>query len=104
MGLIDAFSEAMPMSERTTMTAFGFNAPASRAPQAILLAVPPAARLRLEPELLRQIVAETRALAHARTVRLEDLGRFQALAPTSWLRANGPLRMRLRPFPLTGIM
>jgi len=104
VGLIDAFSEAMPMSERTTMTAFGFNAPASRPPQAILLAVPPAAGLRLEPELLRQIVEETRALAHARTVRLEDLGRFQALAPTSWLRANGPLRMRLRPFPLTGIM
>lgn len=104
VGLIDAFSEAIPMPERSTMTAFGFNAPAARAPQAILLAVPPASRRRLDAELLRMIVAETRDLAHARTARVEDLGPQQALVPTMWLRANGPLRARLRPYPLTGDM
>jgi len=104
-GLVDAFSEAIPMPERITMTAFGFNAPAARAPQAILLAVPPASRRRLDAETLRQIVAETRTLAHARTVRLEDIEPVelnQAQAPSMWLGADGPLRIRLRPYPLTG--
>jgi hypothetical protein len=105
VGLVDAFSEAIPMPERITMTAFGFNAPAARAPQAILLAVPPTSRHRLDAEMLRQIVAETRALAHARTVRLEDIEPAelnQAQAPSMWLGADGPLRIRLRPYPLTG--
>lgn len=105
VGLVDAFSEAIPMPERITMTAFGFNAPAARAPQAILLAVPPVSRRRLDADMLRQIVAETRALAHARTVRLEDIepaALNQAQAPSMWLGTDGPLRIRLRPYPLTG--
>jgi hypothetical protein len=100
VGLIDAFSEAIPMPQRSTMTAFGFNAPAARAPQAILLAVPPRPRQRLDSELLLQIVAETRELAHARAARIEDLGDLQALTPTMWLLASGPTRMRLESWPL----
>jgi hypothetical protein len=100
VGLIDAFSEGIPMPQRTTMTAFGFNAPAARAPQAILLAVPPRPRQRLDDELLWQIVAETRELAHARAARVEDLGDLQALTPTMWLQSSGPTRVRLEPWPL----
>lgn len=100
VGLIDTFSEAVPMPQRSTVTAFGFNAPAARAPQAILLAVPPHLRRRLDADLLQQIVAETRELAHARTVHIEDLGDLQALAPTAWLQSSGNQRIRLEPYPL----
>jgi hypothetical protein len=91
VGLIDAFSEALPMPQRSTATAFGFNAPAARAPQAILLAVPPKRRQRLDPEGLLQILEETRALAKARTARPEDLGEYQALTST-WFQSSGPVR------------
>jgi hypothetical protein len=98
-GMIDAYSEAIPMPQRTSAAAFGFNAPAARPPQAILLAVPPAPRQRLENELVQQIVAETRQLAHARTARIEELGDLQALTPTAWLQSSGPNRFHLDPYP-----
>ncbi len=100
VGLVDSFSEAVPMPQRSTSTAFGFNAPAARAPQAILLAVPPVPRQRIDEELLVQIVVETRELAQARTAHLEDLGELQSLAPTIWLQSSGPSRVRLEPYPL----
>jgi hypothetical protein len=100
VGMIDAFSEAIPMPHRTSTAAFGFNAPAARAPQAILLAVPPKPRQRLDNALVQQIVAETRQLAHARTARMEDLGEFQPLTPTMWLQSSGPTRVHLEPYPL----
>ena len=100
VGLLDAFSEAIPMRERTTTTAFGFNAPAARAPQAILVAVPPAVRLRLENELVLQIVAETRELAHARALEVDDLAELQAVAPAMWLQASGIARVHLEPYPV----
>jgi hypothetical protein len=100
VGMIDAFSEAIPMPQRSTVTAFGFNAPAARAPQAILLAAPPREQQRLDSDLLVQIVEETRELAHARTARIEDLGELQALAPSMWLRSSPPARIRLEPWPL----
>lgn len=100
VGMIDAFGEAIPMPQRTSTAAFGFNAPASRAPQAILLAVSPRPRQRLEPVLVQQIVSEARALAHARTARLEDVSEFQGLTPTTWLQSSGPERVHLEPHPL----
>ena len=42
VAIIDQFSEAIPMADRSTYAAFGFNAPAARAPQAILLQCRPA--------------------------------------------------------------
>lgn len=100
VGLIDSFNEAIPMPQRKTMTAFGFNAPAARAPQAILLAVPPIPGQRLNEALLLKIVEETRMLAHARTAHVEDLGNLQALSPSMWLPASGPARVRLEHWPL----
>jgi hypothetical protein len=100
VGMIDAFSEAIPMPQRTSTAAFGFNAPASRAPQAILLAVSPKPRQRLDDVLVQQIVAETRQLAQARTARMEDLGDFQSLTPTMWLLTSGSTRAYLEPYPL----
>jgi hypothetical protein len=100
VGLIDAFSEAIPMPQRTSSAAIGFNAPSARAPQAILLAVPPRPRQRLDVALVQQIVEKTRQLAHARMARSEDLGAWQALTPTLWLPTSGPRRAYLEPYPL----
>jgi hypothetical protein len=98
--MIDAFSEAIPVPQRTSTAAFGFNAPAARAAQAILLAVPPRPRQRLDSEVVQQIVAETRQLAHARTARIEDLGELQSLTPTMWLQSSGDNQVHLEPYLL----
>lgn len=100
VGLIDAFGESIPMPQRSTVTAFGFNAPAARPPQAILLAVPPLERQRLDDDLVQRMLAETRELAHARTTRVEDLDALQAIAPTAWLSVSGNDAVRLEPYPL----
>jgi hypothetical protein len=92
--LVDQFSEAVPMAERNTYAAFGFNAPAARAPQAILLAVPPRSDRRLEEGDLLRILRETRQLVRARAARADDVT-VQPLAPSMWFQAAGPLRMRL---------
>jgi hypothetical protein len=89
VGLIDAWTETAPTRAHTTGAAFGFNAPASKPPQAILLAAPPVADKPLDPETLRDIVIETRELAHARAATLEQLGEFQALVPLSALPGTG---------------
>ena len=49
--------------------AFGFNAPKSRAPQAVLVAVPPDLSQRLDNAGLLDVVLETRELAQARAPR-----------------------------------
>lgn len=100
VGIIDAFSEAIPFPQRTTMTAFGFNAPAAKAQQAILLAVPPRPKQRLDIPVLLDIIEETRELSHARTARMEDLPSMQPLTPTAWLQSSGPVRMRFEKPPL----
>jgi hypothetical protein len=100
IGVIDAFGEAIPMAERNTFAAFGFNAPAARPPQAILLAVPPQPRVLLDDARLLQIVRETRLSALARATHVEALGPLQAVMPTSWLIASGPLAARLEPWPV----
>lgn len=100
VGLIDSFNEAVPMPQRKTMSAFGFNAPSARAPQAILLAVPPKPRQRLDATVILKIIEETRELAHARMAQLEDLGELQSLTPTMWWKLTGPGRVRLEPGPL----
>ena len=104
VGLIDSFNESIPVPRVTTTAAFGFNAPSSRAPQTILLAVPPEPRQRLDHEVLLQIVRETRELAIARSVRLGDIpDEFHFLSPSMWLKTSGPLQMHLEAWPLFDI-
>jgi hypothetical protein len=109
LAVIDGWVETVPALRHATRAAFGFNAPAARAPQAILLAVPPVARSWLDPETLAGIVAETRTLAHARAARLEDVAAHYARTrrerpaedpiPFHDLRAT----MMLQTAPWTGI-
>ncbi|MFL5607682.1 MAG: hypothetical protein ACJ8AD_14625, partial [Gemmatimonadaceae bacterium] len=63
---LDAWSDSIPSRRHATTAAFGFNAPKSRAPQAVLLAVPPDPAQRLDVAGLLDVVLDTRELAHAR--------------------------------------
>jgi hypothetical protein len=93
---IDRFSEVIPSPDVFTGAAFGFDAPAARAQQAILLAVPPDADAPLDQDTLVRIVAETRELAHARMARPIDLDRqFWGLAPTGLLTISGAIATKL---------
>jgi hypothetical protein len=94
VGLLDQFSEAVPMAKRATYAAFGFNAPAARAPQAILLGVPPQPEHRLDTADVLQILIETRRLAHARAAQFGKSA-SNPIAPSAWLQASGPLRVML---------
>ena len=66
---LDAWQDAIPSTRHTTSATFGFNGPKSRAPQAVLLAVPPDASRRLNDAELAALVLETRQLARARACR-----------------------------------
>jgi hypothetical protein len=76
---------------------FGFNAPKSRAPQAILLAVPPDTGHRATADELFDIVMETRLLVRARAghpdsgrgLRVATPGPVLSVAqPTNFLQAG----------------
>jgi hypothetical protein len=89
---VDRFSEVIPAAEQTTGAAFGFDAPAARPQQAILLAVPPVTTDTMDHQTLVHILADTRTLAHARMARPVDLDdQFWALAPTGLLPMSGSI-------------
>lgn len=69
---LDAWSDSVPGTRHVTAATFGFNAPKSRAPQAILVAVPPDPAKRLNNAGLLRVVLETRELVHARAARPTD--------------------------------
>jgi hypothetical protein len=89
IGLLDRFTETVPSQAHTTGAAFGFDAPGSRAPQAILLAVPPDLNVPLDSAAIVRIVAETRALAHARMATHAELDGTDAFTPLPLLPATG---------------
>jgi hypothetical protein len=89
---LDQFDEVIPAADQRTGAAFGFDAPAARAQQAILLAVPPSTTTALDQATLAQILVETRELAHARMARPVDLDdQVWGLAPTGLLPATGSI-------------
>jgi hypothetical protein len=88
---LDAWVDSVPSRDHTTSAAFGFNGPKARAPQAVLLAVPPDLGHRLTPEELVDTVLETRALAWARAAA-PDSGRSHRVAtPAALVTSNPPL-------------
>jgi hypothetical protein len=66
---LDGWSDSVPSRRHATFAAFGFNAPKSRAPQVVLVAVPPDISQRLDNAGLLDVILETRELAHARAPR-----------------------------------
>lgn len=72
--LIDEWQEFVPSAWQTTAISFHYDAPGSRPPQSILLAVPP--RLKMESwtfDTLLATVQEAFDLAQLRAVRPQDL-------------------------------
>jgi hypothetical protein len=72
--VIDHFAETIPGIEHTASVTFPHDLPTARAPQAVLLAVPPAVDQPLTTEVLVDIVAEVRALARARMAGAASVG------------------------------
>ena len=87
--LLDRFAETVPSATHATAAAFGFNGPKARAPQSILLAVPPDVAQPLDEETLVAILTETRLLARARMATPESLEAHRIPLPTSLLLGWG---------------
>ena len=90
LAVLDSWSEVVPGTDHTTTTAFHFDAPAARAPQAVIVAVPPDPTVELDTATLVDIVVETRELAHARAGSPADFDPWSSAAPTAVLPANEP--------------
>lgn len=77
--LVDEWVEVVPSKDETTGVAFNYDAPGSRPPQAVLLAVAPDDRPQWDLECLAATVLETLELAKLRAVDLTalvDIGQF----------------------------
>ena len=93
---VDRLDEVIPDAEQTAGAAFGFQAPGARAPQAVLIAVPPDPEAGLDAATVAQIVCDTRELAHLRMARPVDLGESpNAVFGTALLPATGPAAVHL---------
>ncbi|GHJ43618.1 hypothetical protein Cs7R123_09600 [Catellatospora sp. TT07R-123] len=88
-GLVfDEWTEMVPGESEVAGLTFHYDAPNSRAPQAVLLAVPPAADGRWTAEQLRDTVAEAFDLARARAVTLPTLDQYGHFLPAVYLGLN----------------
>lgn len=86
--LIDEWVEVVPSRSETTGISFQHNAPDARAPQAILLAVPPVIGAPWTPWNLQRLLLETLDAAKLRAVDAEALDNA-ALNPVSGSQAVG---------------
>ncbi len=96
MSVIDRFAETVPDTEHVAAVAFPHDLPPARAPQAVVLAVPPVVDQELTPDVLVDIVAEVRALARARMARRRGARRVRDRCPAP-RRATGERTDRRRP-------
>jgi len=90
LAVLDDWAETVPSGRHTTHAAFGYDAPSARAPQAILLAVPPDEQVPLTTEALPGIVLATRELARARMAQPYQLGEWALAVPASMVLTSGP--------------
>ena len=74
VAVVDRFGETVPDAEHISSVAFSHDLPPARAPQAVVLAVPPVVDEELTPAVLVDIVADVRALARTRMTDAAQLG------------------------------
>jgi hypothetical protein len=89
--VVDDWVEVIPGGEVTTGVSFHFDAPGSRPPQAVLLAVAPPEAERWELESLEQTLLETLDLAHLRALDPHALAEdviLQRLLPAIYVSLN----------------
>jgi hypothetical protein len=86
--LVDEWVEVVPTRSVTTGIAFHFDDPGARAPQSILLAVPPQPVARWSLDLLVSIIRETADLARIRMVGPDEAPWIGRLAPALYFADN----------------
>lgn len=87
--IVDAWQDVVPNASETTGVSFHFDAPGARAPQAILLAVPPsAAATEWSVETLAASVREALDLARMRAVDIDHLSAVPRFLPAIYLAFN----------------
>lgn len=91
VALLDGWVDSIPSREHVTQAAFGFNAPRTRAPQAVLLAVPNEVSQRLTGEDLFDLVLQVRELALARAARPGDRAGLPYATPAPLLQLQDPV-------------
>jgi hypothetical protein len=95
VAVIDRFAETVPDTEHVAAVAFSHDLPGARAPQAVVLAVPPVVDEDLTPAVLVDIVAEVRALARARMANAAELGAAARSLHLAALPASGRVGVEL---------
>lgn len=94
VALLDRWTDSIPSQHHVTQAAFGFNAPKTRAPNAVLLAVPSDPRLPLEGEALLNVVRQVRSSALARAARPTDREALPWATPFPIVQAQDPVDIR----------
>jgi hypothetical protein len=82
---LDAWTEVVPLPQGTAAVAANLTAPDARAPNLILLAVPPDVTRPWTQEALLSVVDETLELADCRMVDLDATRRVPAVLPAVYL-------------------
>jgi hypothetical protein len=88
--VLDAWADSVPSRRHVTQAAFGFNAPKTRAPQAVLLAVPPDIAVPLAGEDLLDLILEVREGALARAARPTDRAGLPFATPSPIVQLEQP--------------
>ncbi len=83
LSMLDSWAETVPSRHHTTWTAFGFDAPRARAPQAVLLGLPPDPSQVWTTRTVRDVVAHARELTRARAVRVPLADPFPVGVPAA---------------------
>jgi hypothetical protein len=86
--LVDEWVETLPSPSETTGLAFHFDQPDARAPNAVLIAVPPDGRRPWDLATLERILLETFELAKIRAVDTEALAGLGQFLPALFFTFN----------------
>lgn len=85
---VDEWIEVVPNERETTAVAFGYDAPASCAPQSILLGVPPRQAKQWSVAAIEAIALEAHELAKVRMVDPDSLGELGHFLPALFFAHN----------------
>lgn len=95
LAVIDRFAETVPAEQHVAAVAFPHDLPPARAPQAVLLAVPPVVGEDLTTDVLIDVIAEVRTLARARMASPDALGATVGSLHLAAMPAAGRTGVRL---------
>lgn len=93
--ILDRWTETIPDTAAHAAAALGFDAPRARAPQAIIVTVPPRPGTDPEVDEVVAVVEQVRQLARARAALPEQLVETGALLPVTAMPVFGPTGVKL---------